>query len=460
MTEAAVKPTSNLLATQSETAAARFDLRMLMPLAALLVSLLLELALPNHPKLRNPDYQQFQVLLVGLFVLFSALIATAVFEPNIRKAASHPAALSVASLILLGYVIGYMGRFSQSNYYGFEILITVIAFALTALSAARWFVKSIRTRFDGPGAVTGALFLTLLIIILNHDALAEVSAATRSVETAMIIIIVLGLAIGLTLILVKSLRVSLTRRGRFIGALILLLGLLNVVTAKLLLLPQIYFPSLSRVIHVYEDEFAFLFLQCLVSSFILLIQGVLTGVVVGVVTGVLVGWSKRWNYWLNPFVRILGPIPTSTWIPLALVAFSTPRSAAIFVIAFGVWFQISILTASGIMNVKNSYYEVSSTLGATNMQNLFRIAIPDALPSIFLGLFNATCSSFAALVVAEMLGVKNGIGWYINWQKEMLAYPGVYAGLIIIAGFCYLFITVQFKLRDKLLSWQKGVIKW
>lgn len=110
--------------------------------------------------------------------------------------------------------------------------------------------------------------------------------------------------------------------------------------------------------------------------------------------------------------------------------------------------------------MKKTYFEVSSTLGATNLQNLFRIAIPDALPSIFLGFFNATCSSFVALMAAEMLGVKAGIGWYINWQKEMISYPNVYAALILIALFCYLFITLQFKIRDRLLGWQKGVIKW
>ena len=44
------------------------------------------------------------------------------------------------------------------------------------------------------------------------------------------------------------------------------------------------------------------------------------------------------------------------------------------------------------------------------------------MPHMFLGLFNGTCSSFITLVTAEMLGAKYGIGWYINWQKEMMAY--------------------------------------
>ena len=77
-----------------------------------------------------------------------------------------------------------------------------------------------------------------------------------------------------------------------------------------------------------------------------------------------------------------------------------------------------------------------------------------------LGLFNGTCSSFITLVTAEMLGAKYGIGWYINWQKEMMAYANVYAGLIIIAVTFFILITLLFKFRDHVLAWQKGVIKW
>jgi NitT/TauT family transport system permease protein len=130
------------------------------------------------------------------------------------------------------------------------------------------------------------------------------------------------------------------------------------------------------------------------------------------------------------------------------------------IIAFGVWFQITILTCSGIKGVNKAYFEVSSTLGADDRQNLFKIAIPAAARSIFLGFFNATCSSFVALMAAEMIGCKSGLGWYVNWQKQMLAYANVYAGLIIIAIFCYLLVTLQFRIRDRLLSWQEGIVKW
>ncbi|MDF2588288.1 MAG: transporter permease [Anaerocolumna sp.] len=304
-----------------------------------------------------------------------------------------------------------------------------------------------------------AIALTLLTDTLIPNHLEAKYRELTDFRLVLIVAFLITIAFFILSLIRKSFRLKYAYKGWFLGGLITFFNILNIITVKLLLLPQIYFPSLNRILNVYVVDYKFL-LTCLASSFSLLIEGLLIGTIIGIITGILIGWSKKWSYWIYPIIRILGPIPSSTWIPLALIAFPTPRWAAIFLIAFGVWFQITILTSSGIQSVKKSYFEVSSTLGASNLQNLFRIAIPDALPSMFLGFFNATCSSFVALMAAEMLGCKSGIGWYINWQKEMLSYPNVYAGLIIIAGFCYLFITIQFKVRDKLLGWQKGVIKW
>jgi NitT/TauT family transport system permease protein len=63
-------------------------------------------------------------------------------------------------------------------------------------------------------------------------------------------------------------------------------------------------------------------------------------------------------------------------------------------------------------------------------------------------------------MTAEMFGAKYGIGWYISYQKAMMLYSGVYAGLIMIAVFCTVILTALFKVRAKVLNWQKGLIKW
>jgi NitT/TauT family transport system permease protein len=257
----------------------------------------------------------------------------------------------------------------------------------------------------------------------------------------------------------KERREKLAYKSWFYGAAFLLLGVYDLITIKFNLIPSLYFPAPERIVEAFIKDGLFL-LQCLVYSLRLLLGGFFLGAFLGVVTGTLIGWSQRWNYWIMPFIRIVGPIPSTAWIPIALVIFMRPTDASLFLIALGVWFPTAVLTSSGIMNVRKSYFEVSSTLGASSLRNVLSIALPGAAPNIFAGLFNGTSASFLTLMAAEMIGCKFGIGWYINWQRETLAYPRVYAALIVIALTFSLLISLQFKIRNKVLSWQKGTIRW
>ena len=256
-----------------------------------------------------------------------------------------------------------------------------------------------------------------------------------------------------------SLREKLEYKAYFYAGAALFLNILNLLTVKFAILPVLYFPSLDRVFGVLCEDSAFL-AKCLAYSARLLFIGWFCGAIVGMLTGIAIGFNKNFSYWVQPLVRVLGPIPSTAWIPIVLIAFPSAVSASAFLIALAVWFPTTVLTSSGIAAIPNAYFEVSSTLGAGSFYRIAKVGIPAAMPHMFLGLFNGTCSSFITLVTAEMLGAKYGIGWYINWQKEMMAYANVYAGLIIIAVTFFILITLLFKFRDHVLAWQKGVIKW
>ena len=258
---------------------------------------------------------------------------------------------------------------------------------------------------------------------------------------------------------IKPVADKLDQTGPLLAGGVLLLNVVNIVCSKLALLPVLFFPSLDRVFGVYVNDWELL-LKCIGSSGKLLLIGFSIGAVIGFGTGILVGFNKKAAYWFNPFVKIIGPIPATSWSPLVLSLFSTSYQAAVFMIALSVWFPITVMTSNGIQNVQQTYFEVADTLGAGKLWKVFKVGIPAALPSVFLGFFYATTGSFVTLVTAEMFGCKLGIGWYLNWQKSMMLYANVYAGLILLAVLCNLIITLLFRVKDRLLLWQKGVIKW
>ncbi|MBQ1326721.1 MAG: ABC transporter permease subunit [Eubacterium sp.] len=270
------------------------------------------------------------------------------------------------------------------------------------------------------------------------------------------IVILIEIIIG---VFIRSIREKILYKAPLLSGIIIFLLLLNYIITKTTLLPTLYFPSLDRVIGLIVEQRVFLISNVL-DSFKLLISGFLWGATVGFLTGLALGYFKKVGYWLNPVTKVIGPIPTTAWIPLVLSTFPTTQSANIFLIAFAVWFPVTLMTSSGIQSVSNVNFEVSRTLGASTLYQILHVAIPAAMPSIFLGVFYGTVSSFSTLMAVEMNGNSSGIGWYINWQKSVMMYDGVYAGLIIIATICSLTLTVLFRVRDKVLIWQKGVIKW
>ena len=259
----------------------------------------------------------------------------------------------------------------------------------------------------------------------------------------------------------RPLRPWVCHYGPLTAGAIILACLWELITAKLAWMPQPYFPGPDEVLGGMIDD-RWMLLECTLHSLRLLAFGYAAGVTAGLVTGVLIGWFARARYWLMPLLKVLGPLPATALVPLVMML---PIKDYLFLsgaalIGFAVWFPVTMLTSSGIANVRLSYLDVARTLGAGRLYLIFRVAIPSALPNVFVGLFMGLGASFLTLIAAETLGVKAGLGWYIAMQKGYAEYAKVYGSLVIMAVFFSSLMTLLFKVRNRVLKWQKGVIKW
>ena len=252
---------------------------------------------------------------------------------------------------------------------------------------------------------------------------------------------------------------GLQSRAPWLLALGLFFTLWEVATAKFAWLPLPFFPPPQAIIEVYTDDLPKL-LVSVWASVKLQLGGYAIGAAAGFLTGVSIGWSRSVGYWVHPILRFIGPLPATAWLPFAFFTFPSSWSASTFLIALATGFPVTVLTWSGVASVSSAYYDVARTLGAKPSFLVLKVAIPAALPHVFVGLFMGLGSSFAVLVVAEMIGVKAGLGWYLQWAQGWAAYANMYAALIVMSLLCSGAITLLFRTRDRLLVWQKGVVKW
>lgn len=247
-------------------------------------------------------------------------------------------------------------------------------------------------------------------------------------------------------------------RAPLFSALFLLLAGYNYLTLKTGILTQPFVPCMNSILNIAWTDRAYL-LECTLHTLRLLFLGYFIGVALGLVTGITCGYSERVRYWVNPVIKFLGPIPTSTWIPIIMVVVSSLFRGAVFIIALGSWFAVTVASMTGIQNVDKDFFEAARTLGASERQLVFKVAIPHAMPSILQGCTQAMSSSCVAIMIAEMMGVKAGLGWYMTWAKSWAAYDKMFAALFVI---CFIF-TIVTKILDlikrRVLRWQNGVVK-
>jgi len=318
--------------------------------------------------------------------------------------------------------------------------------AATSLRAVLWVIFM---------PVAAAIALAVHYWVPNSEPVASTNYYVRLLGLASVVALVLSLLQFIW----PALRRWLTPKAPLICAAFLTVCAWELITLKFALLPLPYFPGPELVLQTLVNDYRLLF-DCTWHSLFLLLGGYFAGVLVGLISGIAIGWSVRVRYWGMPILKIIGPIPAVAWIPLALVIFDSSFVKAGAIIALAVWFPVTMLTASGISNVRVAYLDVARTLGAGRLFLIFRVAIPAAMPSIFIGLFMGLGTSFLTLIVAEGMGVKSGLGWYIDWARNYSEYSRVFAALLIMAVFFSTIMTLLFVVRDQVLVWQKGVIKW
>jgi NitT/TauT family transport system permease protein len=287
----------------------------------------------------------------------------------------------------------------------------------------------------------------------------QLAVETRNYFILLGVIFALAVVAALVQLFSSPLRRWMAHMCPIIAAAILTLALWDVITTGFRLLPLPYFPGPAAVWQSLLNDRALLF-DSTWHSLLLLLSGYALGVAVALVTGICIGWFAHARYWGMPLLKVVGPIPATAWVPLAMVLSPSTKYSAVGLIALAVWFPVTMLTVSGISNTRASYLDVARTLGASPAYLIFRVAIPAAMPHIFIGLFMGLGTSFLTLIVAETVGVKSGLGWYVAWAQGWAEYGKVFAALIIMAAFFSTIMTALFKVRDRVLVWQKGTIKW
>ena len=161
--------------------------------------------------------------------------------------------------------------------------------------------------------------------------------------------------------------------------------------------------------------------------------GLVIGGTLGFVLGLTNGLSKKAELITDTLLQMIRNVPHLALIPLVILWFGIDEAAKVFLVVLGVFFPIYINTLHGIRTVDPQLIEMGRTYGMTRFELFWRVILPGALPSIFVGLRYALGFMWLTLIVAETIAATSGVGYMAMQAREFLLVDVVVLSILIYA---------------------------
>ncbi len=179
-------------------------------------------------------------------------------------------------------------------------------------------------------------------------------------------------------------------------------------------------------------------------------------VVVAVPLGFLMGLSERANAYIDPMVEVLRPISGIAWIPLALFIFGVGDVLPVFIMTYVACFPLLLNTIAGVRGTDRRLLAAARTMGVPQSRIVRHVVMPGALPTIMVGLRLAFAGAWSAIIAAELIGSPSGLGFAIEWYRQLLMSPKVFAYIIAIGAVGYSCDVALQALQRTLTPWARG----
>lgn len=154
--------------------------------------------------------------------------------------------------------------------------------------------------------------------------------------------------------------------------------------------------------------------------------------------GLAMGLSPRFERIVDPTIEVLRPISGIAWIPLALFIFGIGNALPVFIMTYAAFFPIVLGTVLGVRTVDRRLIDAARTMGVPQRTIVTRVVIPAALPSLLVALRVGVALSWTAVVAAELIGAPSGLGYAVEWYRELLMTPQVMSFIAMIGVIGYI----------------------
>jgi sulfonate transport system permease protein len=183
------------------------------------------------------------------------------------------------------------------------------------------------------------------------------------------------------------------------------------------------------------------------------------GGAVGILIALVSGLSRAGEVAVDPLMQMLRTLPLFGLIPVFIVWFGIGEPPKIVLIALASAIPLYLNTFAGIRNVDGKLAEVGRVLGLRRRQMIWHIVIPGALPQLLVGLRLSLGAAWLALVVAEQINAKGGLGYIINQGESFLQQNVIFVALFVYLVLGLITDWIVRLIERRALAWRRGLLE-
>ena len=185
-----------------------------------------------------------------------------------------------------------------------------------------------------------------------------------------------------------------------------------------------------------------------------ILMGFGLGCLVGIPLGFAMGLSNAMRGIFDPLVEFFRPIPPLAFIPLVIIWSGIGERSKILLLFLAAVWIMTLAARAGVSSIRLSKIHAAYTLGASKVQVLRHVILPNALPEIFTGMRVAMGVCWGTVVAAELVAAESGVGFMIMVASTFLSTDIVVMGVVIIGVIGYAIDILMRKLEARLIPWK------
>lgn len=185
--------------------------------------------------------------------------------------------------------------------------------------------------------------------------------------------------------------------------------------------------------------------------------GITLACIIGIPMGLLMGGNRHIERIFSPYVWAMASLPRIALVPLFILFMGFTLKMQITIVTLSALFPVVINAWAGVKTTEKSLIAAAKVFGASKIQIYTNVVLPYTLPFIIAGVQQGIGRGLVAVIIAEIFGGSNGLGFLLTRAADTFNSELMYAVLLLLVIFSLSLIKITKMLETWIAPWRQQV---